>query len=85
MTIKEQESKVLKDEALAERKKLQEDERKTQTRVMVAESIRRNDEENATHYDDADSDAGLPDDTDDLDDEVEVRFSSVIYEYIYLT
>ena len=27
---------------------------------------------NETHYDDADSDAGLPDDTDDMDDELEV-------------
>lgn len=72
LTIKEQESKALKEEALAGKKRQLDEERKTQTRVMVAESIRKNDEQNAAHYDDADSDAGLPDDTDDLDDEVEV-------------
>lgn len=70
MTIKEQEMQQLKEEKLLEKKKQQEEERKNQTRVMVAESIRKT-EEQSTHFDDADSDAGLPDDTDDIDDEVE--------------
>ena len=73
MTIKEQENQALKEEQLVEKKKQQEEERKNQTRTMVAESIRRTDELNETHYDDADSDAGLPDDADDLDDELEVE------------
>lgn len=72
MTIKEQENKALADEKQAEKKRVQDEERKNQTRTMVAESIRRTDEQNETHYDDADSDAGLPDDADDLDDELEV-------------
>ena len=40
---------------------------------MVAESIRRNQEMADMSHTDADSDAGLPDDTDDLDDPLEVR------------
>ncbi len=72
MTIKEQESKQLEEERNAAKKKIQEEERINQTRTMVAESIRRTEQMNETHYDDADSDAGLPDDTDDMDDELEV-------------
>ena len=45
----------------------------SQTRVLVAESIRRNIEMTEMSHTDADSDAGLPDDSDDLDDEMEVR------------
>lgn len=72
MTIKEQESKQMEEERFAAKKKIQEEERKNQTRTMVAESIRRTEQMNETHYDDADSDAGLPDDADDVDDELEV-------------
>lgn len=77
MTIKEQENKALQEEQFAEKKKQQDEERKNQTRTMVAESIRRTDEMNETHYDDADSDAGLPDDADDEEDELEVRFTII--------
>lgn len=40
---------------------------------MVAESIRRNQEMADMSHTDADSDAGLPDDSDDLDDPLEVK------------
>mmetsp|Transcript_112120 Transcript_112120/g.219812 ORF Transcript_112120/g.219812 Transcript_112120/m.219812 type:complete len:271 (-) Transcript_112120:1-813(-) len=70
MTIKEQEMQQQNEEKLLEKKRHQEEERKNQTRIMVAESIRKT-EEQSTHFDDADSDAGLPDDADDVDDEVE--------------
>ena len=46
-----------------------------QTRVLVAESIRRNQEMSEMSHTDADSDAGLPDDSDELDNEIEVRES----------
>lgn len=39
---------------------------------MVAESIRRTEESKEMSLTDADSDSGLPDDTDDMDDEEEV-------------
>jgi len=80
MTIKEQESKQLEEERNAAKKKIQEEERKNQTRTMVAESIRRTEQMNETHYDDADSDAGLPDDTGDMDDELEV----CLFEWFYI-
>lgn len=70
MTIQEAERRQKEEEKLMEKKRQQEEERKTQTRILVAESIRKT-EEQGTHYDDADSDAGLPDDTDDVDDEIE--------------
>ena len=76
MTIKEQENRVLLEESIVEKKKVQKEERKNQTRVMVAESIKRADELNDNHLDDANSDAGLPDDTDDLDDEFEVSLNN---------
>ena len=41
---------------------------------MVAESIRRNQEMADMSHTDADSDAGLPDDSDDLDDPLEVKY-----------
>ena len=44
----------------------------SQTRVLVAESIRRNIEMSEMSQTDADSDAGLPDDSDEADDEIEV-------------
>jgi microfibrillar-associated protein 1 len=74
-TIKEKEAREA-EEALKEEKKLfEKEERKRQTREMVADSIRRNEElKDAT---DADSDAGLPDDTDDPDDELEVRVARI--------
>jgi len=45
-----------------------------QTRVMVADSLRRLEELKELQAAEAvDSDAGLPDDTDDIDDEMEVH------------
>lgn len=70
MTIKEAEKIQQQEEKNAEKRRMKDEERKNQTRVLVAESIRKS-EEQSTHYDDNDSDAGLPDDTDNLDDEVE--------------
>jgi hypothetical protein len=43
-----------------------------QTLVMVAEGIRRSQEMSEMSHTDADSDAGLPDDSDDLEDSMEV-------------
>ena len=79
VTIKDQENKLLADEALLEKKKIIKEERKSQTRVLVAESIRRTEEMNDAYLDDADSDAGLPDDADDVDDEMEVMNKLRIY------
>jgi microfibrillar-associated protein 1 len=70
MTIKEAEKQQHAEEQTKAKQRQKEEERKAQTRILVAESIRKT-EEQSTHFDDADSDAGLPDDTDDLDDEVE--------------
>ena len=73
-TILEAEKKAAEEEALLEKKKLKELERKKQTRVMVAESMQRMEEKKQLDMTDADSDAGLPDDTDDKDnDEEEVK------------
>jgi hypothetical protein len=43
-----------------------------QTLVLVAEGIRRSQEMSEMSHTDADSDAGLPDDSDDLEDDMEV-------------
>lgn len=71
VTIHEKEAKERDDELLAEKKQQLLEERKTQTRIMVAESIRKNQELEDMHVDDANSDAGLPDDIDDIDEELE--------------
>lgn len=67
-TILEQERRQAEEEALREKKTQQLEERKKQTRVLVAESVRRLDEKREADTTDADSDAGLPDDTDDPED-----------------
>lgn len=72
-TIIEQEQKQAEEELQQEKKLRQAEERKKQTRVMVAESIKRIDEKKELSMTDADSDAGLPDDADDANDEEEVR------------
>eukprot|EP00600_Ochromonadales_sp_CCMP1393_P007980 CAMPEP_0174977404 /NCGR_PEP_ID=MMETSP0004_2-20121128/13585_1 /TAXON_ID=420556 /ORGANISM="Ochromonas sp., Strain CCMP1393" /LENGTH=274 /DNA_ID=CAMNT_0016228573 /DNA_START=17 /DNA_END=841 /DNA_ORIENTATION=- len=71
LTIQEQEKKQLEEEAAQQKKKFMEEERKVQTREKVAESIRKMDEVDELYVNDADSDAGLPDDTDNADDELE--------------
>lgn len=53
----------------------QENERKQQAREKLAESIRRA-EEAKVDVTDMDSDAGIPDDTDDPDDSIEVSLLS---------
>ena len=71
-TILEAEEKAKEEELKIKKKQEELEERKKQTRALVAESIRREEErkegETAT---DQDSDAGLPDDFDDEDDEAE--------------
>ena len=71
-TIFEYERKLAEEEALQEKKLRALEERKQQSRVLVAESVRRLDAKNETDATDADSDAGMPDDTDNLDEEEEV-------------
>jgi microfibrillar-associated protein 1 len=77
-TIIEQERRYAEEQAALDRKQEHLEERKRQTRVMVAESIKRFDEKNDLDMTDADSDAGIPDDTDDADDE-EVILSLLLY------
>ena len=73
VTIHEVEKKQKEEQILAEKKRLKKEERKSETRALLAESIRRNQELEENHMDDANSDAGMPDDTDGVDDELEVR------------
>ncbi len=57
-------------EAAEEAEILKDEERKFKTRLLVAESIRKNDEKNELELTtDVDSDTGLPDDNDDVADE----------------
>jgi microfibrillar-associated protein 1 len=78
-TILERERKLAEEDAVLEKKHLEQEERKKQTRVMVAESVRRLDDKSVQDAaTDADSDAGLPDDTDGVDNEQEVT-STVQY------
>ena len=74
LTIHEAERKVAEQEELAKKKLAVGEARKAQTRIMVAESVRRMEELQESNADDADSDTGLPDDTDRADDEVEVSY-----------
>jgi microfibrillar-associated protein 1 len=77
-TIKEQEA-VQEAELLKESYKEEKmEQRKQQTKQLLADSLQRKEEEftNAMDGTDNDSDTGLPDDTDDLEDEVEVRLSN---------
>ncbi len=71
ITIIEHEEKLLQDEIALQTKKQQQDERANQTRMLVADSIRKTDELKELRDEDNDSDAGLPDDTDNLDEELE--------------
>mmetsp|Transcript_2601 Transcript_2601/g.2711 ORF Transcript_2601/g.2711 Transcript_2601/m.2711 type:complete len:461 (-) Transcript_2601:17-1399(-) len=66
LEIKAEELK-LKDQ----KKMIMEEDRKRQTRVMVAESIRRADESGQMSLTDVDDDTGLPDDTDEIEPEIE--------------
>eukprot|EP01041_Mallomonas_annulata_P006043 gene6043-12181_t len=73
-TIKEIEAKREEEELAHQKKLLELEERKKQTRVMLAESIRRDEERQEANLlggNGNDSDTGLPDDTDDADDEEE--------------
>jgi hypothetical protein len=79
VTIQQQEEKLHSQKTLVEKSIIQKEDRKNQTRVLVAESIRKSEEINDQHLDDADSDAGLPDDTNDVDDELEVNPSLLLF------
>ena len=69
-TLKEQERKIEVQLELEKQKSIQEQGRKQQTREMVADSIRRN-EESAFANLNQDNDEGRPDDTDEPDDDDE--------------
>lgn len=70
-TIKEQEAKLLQEEQREQEKRFEAEERKNQTRQLVADSILKMNEIDKEAAVDNDSDNGLPDDTDDVDDELE--------------
>lgn len=72
VTIHEQEAKARAEEAKMEEQRRAQEQKKESTRVLVAESMRRIADEEA-QVDDADEDAGLPDDTDSVDPALEVR------------
>jgi len=65
------EARRIEDEAQQEKNRIAEEARKQQTRTQLAESIKRMDEAKDLDATDGDSDAGLPDDTDNLDDDME--------------
>lgn len=71
-TILEYERKLAEEESLFEKKQKALEERKQQSRILVAESVKRQDDKREADATDADSDTGMPDDTDDLDEEEEV-------------
>jgi microfibrillar-associated protein 1 len=71
LTIKEQEAKLLQEELREQEKRFEAEERKNQTRQLVADSILKMNEADKEAAVDNDSDNGLPDDTDDVDDELE--------------
>lgn len=73
-TLRTQEELDKEQEAARQKELLRAESKKQQTRLMLAESIRRQ-EEIAAHGDvtDMDSDAGLPDDTDDPNDDDEFQ------------
>lgn len=76
------EEKIKEEEAQkAAKAQLKLDERKKQTKLIVADSIRRKEEQEAmlAAATDGDSDAGLPDDADDEDDELEVRSTTTLF------
>ena len=59
--------------------------RKIQTRVLVADSLRKIEElKELQAAENVDSDAGLPDDTDDIDDEMEVQYFSASHFSYYV-
>ena len=70
-TLKNQATIELEEELKLQERCLKNDMRQEQTRQMVAESMKRNDERNNLDSTDVDSDAGIPDNLDDVDDEVE--------------
>jgi hypothetical protein len=73
VTIKEREEKQLKEESLNQKLRQENEIKKNETRVLVAESIRKIEESKELNLSDADSEAGIPDDTDNLEDELEVH------------
>jgi microfibrillar-associated protein 1 len=70
-TIREAEMKEEENKLNEKRKEIRLEERKAQTRALVADTLHRKEREAELAATDNDSDAGLPDDTDDLDDELE--------------
>ncbi len=59
--------------------------RKIQTWVLVADSLRKIEElKELQAAENVDSDAGLPDDTDDIDDEMEVQYFSACHFSYYV-
>ena len=67
------EAKLLQEEQREQEKRFEAEERKNQTRQLVADSILKMNEIDKEAAVDNDSDNGLPDDTDDVDDELEVK------------
>src|SRR5688572_17394921 len=72
ITVVQQEDKQIQEELIEQRKKDVNKKRIEHTRSLVAESIRRVDEEKKLD-DEVGSDNGLPDDTDNPDEDIEVR------------
>lgn len=67
------EAKLLQEELREQEKELAAEERKNHTRKLVAESMEKLSSVDLEAAVDNDSDNGLPDDTDDIDDELEVK------------
>jgi microfibrillar-associated protein 1 len=72
ITIQQRDAKAAQEEQLEAQKKQEAEARKSQTRVLVAESIRKMDELQELNADQVDSDTGMPDDKDEVDDDIEV-------------
>jgi microfibrillar-associated protein 1 len=73
-TVADKDAVLQEEEAQQRKKELELEERKRSTHVLVAESVRKQDERDkllSSAATDVDSDAGMPDDTDDADDDEE--------------
>lgn len=74
ITVVQQEEKQLQEQLAEQKKKDLHKKRVNHTRSLVAESIRRIDEQKQQEEDEVGSDTGLPDDTDNPDEDIEVCF-----------
>jgi len=70
-TLSLAETRKIEEDAQKEKERIAEEVRKQQTRSQLAESLKRMDESKDLDATDLDSDAGIPDTTDDLDDDLE--------------